>query len=73
MARSHSIFVLRHIATGTLEGGWTVKHRMVTWLSQRAVSRVAIEAVYDVVRLRDGAGERGVIIPWEDIPLEFKS
>ena len=68
MARSHSIFVLRHIRSGILEGGWTVKHRMVSWLSRCPMTRRAIETVYDVVRLRDGAGERGVIIPWGDIP-----
>jgi hypothetical protein len=69
MPRAHSIFILRHVHGQNIEGAWTVKRELSEWLDSKwAAFRENIELNYEVIRLRDGAGSRGVIIPWKDIP-----
>ncbi len=70
MARSHSVYIVQGRRTGIIEGAWTVKHELVSWLNSRDIPRKSIEFVYDVVRFRDGQGGRGTVIPWTEIPTE---
>ena len=82
MARAHSIFILRsRMMPGTILGAWTVKRELSEWLASGGnggltypwaakcltTDREIIEERYEVLRLRDGKGRLGDIVPWSEI------
>ncbi len=73
MARSSYIYVVRHKQQQRIINSWTVKHELVRWLEalkeswqKRGMSLANLPNVYEVVRMRDGRNDSGVIPPLED-------
>jgi hypothetical protein len=43
---------------------------MIDWLSRREMTRERLEALYEVIRMRDNKADGETIIPWEEIQWE---
>jgi hypothetical protein len=50
MARSYSIFIVLHDTTHLIEGAFTVKHEMVSWLRDRP----GLDGGISIYRVKDG-------------------